>query len=72
MEQVILLMRHLSEDRDLLERFRADEETVFSEYGLSKNDVIVYFEQDCRKIIGQFPTDHLALSAVVTSGLSFE
>lgn len=72
MEQVILLMRHLSEDRELLERFRADMDGVFVEYGLHKDDVIVFFQNDCRRLINQFPTDHLALTAAVTSGMSIE
>ena len=72
MDQVLLLMRDLCEERQLLERFRDDMHVVFSEYGLNKDDVIDFFQRDCRHIISQFPTDHLALTAAVTPALSVE
>ena len=66
MEQLLILLRHLSEDHVLLERFRTDMQAVFAEYGLSSDDVLLIFENDSKYLIERFPADHLALFAIVT------
>lgn len=65
MEQLLTLLRDLSEDHVLLERFRADMDAVLSDYGLSSDDVLLIFKNDSRYLIEHFPADHLALFAVV-------
>ncbi len=67
MEKLLLLLRQLSEDHVLLEKFRADMPAVLAEYDLSTDDVLLIFKNDSQYLIEHFPADHLALFAVVTS-----